>query len=118
MKKKISLVFCALLILALLGAIAISAYRSSEAYRHKKAAVRQSTTDCAAINPESPKIGIDGVTYICTGEAVPVEPDESAIEYVEIPVGGEASITAFAKLEDGKLLVCRMDGEWYRFAEE
>lgn len=61
-------------------------------------------------------ICIDGVTYYGIGFPVPVEPDESAIEYVEIPAGhGDATITAFARLEEGKLIVCRIDGEWYQF---
>ena len=39
------------------------------------------------------------VTYYGLGEAVPVEPDESVIEYVEVPVGSNgALITAFARL--------------------
>lgn len=58
---------------------------------------------------------IDGVDYTNTHEAVPVEPDESAIEYVEIPVGGGSTISAFARLEEGALMVCRIDGEWYKF---
>lgn len=60
-------------------------------------------------------ISIDGVTYYGIGEPIPVDPDESAIEYVEIPAGGGATITAFARLEEGKLIVCRIDGEWYQF---
>lgn len=61
-------------------------------------------------------INIDGVTYYGPGFPVPVEPDESAIEYVEIPAGyGDAKITAFARLEEGKLIVCLIDGEWYQF---
>lgn len=58
---------------------------------------------------------IDNVEHVDTEEAVPVEPDESVIEYVEIPVGGGSAISAFARLEEGKLIVCLIDGEWYRF---
>ena len=58
------------------------------------------------------QICIDGVDYFGPGPAVPVEPDESAIEYIEIPAGGDATITAFARLEEGKLIVCCIDGEW------
>ena len=60
-------------------------------------------------------ICIDGITYFGIGYPVPVEPDESAIEYVEIPAGGGVTITAFARLEEGKLIVCRINGEWYQF---
>lgn len=61
-------------------------------------------------------IGIDDVTYINTGNAIPVEPDESVIEYVEIPVGGDSKITAYAWLNEGKTLVCLVDHEWYEFS--
>lgn len=65
---------------------------------------------------DSISICIDGVTYYRLGEAVPVEPDESVIEYVEIPVGSDGTtITAFAKLEEGQMIVCLVDGEWYKF---
>lgn len=65
---------------------------------------------------EELKICIDNIFYHNTGIEVPVEPDESVIEYVEIPVGGGASITAFARVENG--LVCQIDSEWYQFAAE
>ena len=65
---------------------------------------------------DSIAICIDGITYYGLGEAVPVEPDESAIEYVQIPAGSDgATITAFAKLEEGRMIVCLVDGEWYKF---
>lgn len=59
---------------------------------------------------------IDNVTYYSTGKEVPVEPDESVIEYVEIPFGSsETGITAFAMLEEGKTLLCLIDHEWVEF---
>ena len=65
---------------------------------------------------DSIAINIDGVTYYGLGEAIPVEPDESVIEYVEVPAGSDgAMITAFARLEEGKMIVCLVDGEWYQF---
>ncbi len=64
-----------------------------------------------------PAICIDGVTYYDTGKAVPVEPDESAIEYVEIPLSGGAvgTVEAFARFEEGKMIVCLINNEWYEF---
>ena len=69
------------------------------------------------IDAACPAICIDGVTYYDTGKAVPVEPDESVIEYVEIPLGGGASgsIEAFARLEEGRMIVCLINNEWYEF---
>lgn len=68
---------------------------------------------------DRPAVCIDGVTYLDTGRAVPVEPDESAIEYVEIPAGASGvSITAFAVLEEGEQIVCLVNGEWYEFTAE
>lgn len=61
---------------------------------------------------------IDNIMYYNTEVEVPVEPDESAIEYVEIPAGGGAVIDAFARLENGALFVCRINGEWYKFVPE
>ena len=61
-------------------------------------------------------IVIDNVEYCNTEEAVPVEPDENVIEHVEIPVGGGSAVSAFARLEEGRMIVCLIDGEWYRFA--
>lgn len=66
----------------------------------------------AALN----EVVIDDVTYVNTGNAIPVEPDESVIEYVEIPVGGDSKITAYAWLNEGKTLVCLVDHEWYEFS--
>lgn len=68
------------------------------------------------------KICIDGIFYVNTGMEAPVEPEESAIEYVEIPMGGEHSgmITAFAEMhgESEDCLACRIDEKWYRFVAE
>lgn len=73
-------------------------------------------SDCTNDLPDGAiAICIDGVTYYGIGEPIPVEPDKSAIEYVEIPAGGGATITAFARLEEGKRIVCLIDGEWYQF---
>lgn len=75
--------------------------------------------DSAAAGDESRHaVCIDGVTYYDTGKAVPAEPDKSAIEYVEIPFGGEAAgtIKAFVRLEEGKTILCLIDNEWYEFA--
>lgn len=65
-----------------------------------------------------PAVCIDGVTYYDTGKAVPAEPDESAVEYVEIPFGGETAgtIKAFVRLEEGKMILCLIDDAWYEFA--
>ena len=86
----------------------------------KGVTVRISSQVEPAEGGERPAIGLDGVTYYSTGRAVPVEPDESAVEYVEIPAGGgtDGMITAYARLEEGGLLVCRIDGEWYEFQAE
>ena len=64
-----------------------------------------------------PAVCIDGVTYYDTGKAVPGEPDESVIEYVEIPLDGGAvgTVEAFARLEEGKMIVCLINHEWYEF---
>lgn len=67
------------------------------------------------VDKSDERIVIDGVMYYNSGESVPVEPDESVIENIEIPVGGDATITEYAMLEDGKLLVCLIEGEWYKF---
>ena len=60
---------------------------------------------------------IDDVIYYSTGRAAPVEPDDSAIRYVEIPVGGANTkmIKAYAILEEGQSAVALYDGEWYEF---
>lgn len=113
MKKKITIALGILIILTIIGVVAVSAYRSSESYRQKKAS--KEISDINNIEDKSVSICIDGVTYFGIGMPAPVEPDESAIEYVEIPVGGDATITAFARLEEGKLIVCKINGEWYKF---
>ena len=66
------------------------------------------------------KVCIDDVCYTNTGIAVPAEPDESVIEYVELPVGGDSTVKAFARIQDGGegYLLCLMDNEWYRFVAE
>lgn len=77
-------------------------------------------SDCKEFNPEGVKIGIDNITYVCTGMEVPIEPDESMIEYVEIPVGGDSTISAFARInEDNEdYLVCLIRDEWFKFITE
>ena len=64
-------------------------------------------------------ISVNGETYYDTGRAMPVEPDPSAIEYVEMPAGvdPEGTATAFAILEDGIAAVL-IDEEWYEFSAE
>lgn len=113
MNKKIAIAIGILFIFIIFGGISLLAYRSSESYRAKKAA--EIVSDANYGGNENVSICIDGVTYFGIGMPVPVEPEESAIEYVEIPIGGDATITAFAKLEEGKLIVCKIDGEWYKF---
>lgn len=113
MEKKIKIVISILCMLIFVGVIAFSAYRSSESYRHKKAS--EEISDINNIEDKSVSICIDDVTYFGIGLPAPVEPDESAIEYVEIPLGGDTMITAFARLEEGKLIVCKINGEWYKF---
>ena len=113
MKKKMTMVLGILFILIIIGVMAFSAYRSSESYRHKKASKENSNIN--NLEDKSVSICIDDVTYFGIGLPVPVEPDESAIEYVEIPLDGDATITAFARLEEGKLIVCKINGEWYKF---
>lgn len=78
------------------------------------------TSDCMAFNYEGVKIGIDNITYVCTGIQMPIEPDESSIEYVEIPVEGNSDITAFARMQDSgeSYLVCLIGSEWYKFIAE
>ena len=43
--------------------------------------------------------------------------DEGVIEYVEIPLDGGAvgTVEAFARLEEGKMIVCLINHEWYEF---
>lgn len=67
------------------------------------------------IEPRAQLICIDGVTYCNTGKTVQAEPDESIIEYAEIPAGGNAVITAFARTDGSNTIACLMNGEWYEF---
>lgn len=113
MNKKIPIALGILFILIIIGSISFLAYRSSESYRAKKAA--ETVSDANYVGDEDVSICIDGVTYFGIGMPVPVEPDESAVEYIEIPVDGDVMITAFARLEEGKLIVCKINGEWYKF---
>ena len=63
-----------------------------------------------------PAICIDGVTYYDTGRAMPVEPDPSVVEYVEMPLGNSTNgkASAWAKLE-GNTLAVLIGEEWYEF---
>ena len=70
------------------------------------------------VNEYTPAIGIDDMTYYDTGKEVPVEPDESVIEYLEVPVGANDVISAFARLDEGKTIVCLINEEWHEFAAE
>ena len=103
MKKCVSAVLCLLLALLLAAC----------------GAVGSDKTDTKP-DEEPMKIGIDDVIYVSTGMAVPAEPDPSTVEYVEIPVGGEYPIEAFARIEDGgeTYLLCLMNDEWIRFDAE
>ena len=99
MKKMITIVLCLLLTLSLVGC-----------GKNDDEGVVVGGDTC-------PAVCIDGVTYYDTGKAVPGEPDESVIEYVEIPLGGGAvgTVEAFARLEEGKMIVCLINHEWYEF---
>lgn len=99
MKKIIAMVLCLVIALSLIGC----------GKNNKEGGVVGDDT--------CPAVCIDGITYYDTGKAVPVEPDESVIEYVEIPLGGGAvgNIEAFARLEEGKMVVCLINNEWYEF---
>ena len=80
--------------------------------------IRIASDSAVAGGDACPAVCIDGITYYDTGKAVPVEPDESVIEYVEIPLGGSGaagSIEAFARLEEGRMIVCLINNEWYEF---
>lgn len=85
-----------------------------------KVVVERMSSDCKAFNPEGVKIGIDNCTYICTGMEIPIEPDESIIEYVEIPVGGDSTISAYARInkDNEDYLVCLIGDEWFKFITE
>lgn len=108
MKKKVAIVVGVIVTLVIIAGIALSVYMSSESYRSKKAS---EPTD------ERIEICIDNTYYVNTDIEVPVEPDESAIEYVEIPVGGGSTIKAFARIhEDNEdYLVCLIGEDWYKF---
>ena len=99
MKKMITIVLCLLLTLSLVGC-----------GKNDNEGVVVGGDTC-------PAVCIDGVTYYDTGKAVPGEPDESVIEYVEIPLDGGAvgTVEAFARLEEGKKIVCLINHEWYEF---
>lgn len=65
-----------------------------------------------------PPFCIDGVTYCDTGKGpVPVEPETSLIEYVEIPMGSasEDCLTAYVIVGDGTAYAL-IGEEWYLFA--
>ncbi len=85
-----------------------------------EAQIANTENDNSAPTDERIKICIDKVYYVNTGIEVPVEPDESVIEYVEIPVGGETTIKAFARMQEGNdtYLVCLIGNEWYKFIAE
>ena len=64
-----------------------------------------------------PAITVDGVTYYENGRKSD-KPEESKIEYVEMPIEGEGTtgtINAIAQVEEGKTLVCLIGDEWYEF---
>lgn len=64
-------------------------------------------------------IGVDGTVYYNTGNAVPTGPDESAVQYVEMPEGaGKPDVPAYVLLERGALLLGLVGGEWYEFRPE
>lgn len=72
-----------------------------------------------------PAIGIDGVTYYSTGRVMPIEPDPGVVEYVEIPLGGEAGdkATAWVKITDSSIskqpfLAVLIGEEWVEFVAE
>lgn len=60
-------------------------------------------------------VRIADAVYADTGKAVPVEPDESAVVHTEFFTDDGTKITAYAILEDGRLLVCLIDNEWIEF---
>lgn len=79
-------------------------------------------------NSANEKVGdttvmINDTVYYNTKNAIPVEPDESAIVNEELPLDGSLSgekITAYAFIHDeqsGDILVCLIDGEWIQFVE-
>ncbi len=68
-------------------------------------------------------VKIDGEVYYNTKKTVPVEPDESVVVRAELPLNGSTSdekVTAYAFISEedsGDVLVCLIDGEWYRFVK-
>lgn len=62
-----------------------------------------------------PVICIDEVFYYDTNVKMATEPDESTVEYVEIPVGDRATVKAWSRIDDETLAVLIND-EWYIFA--
>lgn len=82
--------------------------------------ISQIMNTCATVVGRA--VCIDGITYYDTGKTFPTEPYESTIEYVEIPVGRngqtEGTIKAFARLDEGKMIVCRINDKWYEFVPE
>lgn len=61
-------------------------------------------------------IQIGDVMYYNTGDAVPVEPDESAIVDAHLSEGDE--MKAYAIINPGdvdEMVVGLIDGEWYKF---
>ncbi len=73
------------------------------------------TIEDAVINPDYPIISIDGIAYYSFGKIVTVDPNENDIITVELPVSGNTTITAFARLEDEKSIACYCDGVWHKF---
>lgn len=98
MKKMIAMILCLVMIAALTGC-------------------KTKENESAVVGGDTcPAICIDEVFYYDTGRAMPVEPDPSVIEYVEMPLGNSTNekASAWAKIEDDKLAVLIGD-EWYEF---
>ena len=73
-----------------------------------------STSDSIAFAP----VYIDGVAYYYTGIVLPIEPDESTIEYLDTATGAEGpSISAWVRIDDEALAV-RIDDEWCQFVSD
>lgn len=73
-----------------------------------------STSDSIAFAP----VYIDGVAYYYTGVVLPIEPDESTIEYLDTAAGAEGpSISAWVRIDDEALAV-RIDDEWWQFVSD
>ena len=66
-------------------------------------------------------VKIHGVVYYNTKKVIPVEPDENAVVYEELPINGsmtDKKATAYAFINDEQsddILVCLIDGKWYQF---